>query len=754
MNNIQKDFKLKSKLRGMADGGVAQTANTLRGRRAQIDAAVDAASGLPPAPPPQGQQPQQQPPAEKPPEKGALRSFFGLADGGGPRARIKMADDGLVEGEGGPTEDAVGPLALSDGEYVLPADTVDIVGRKNLDMLRLATHNFVDEGEKKSVLRGMANGGPVNPNQLELDFGGKPKQLELDFGDTPKGPPSPTGPTPPVEPASGGTSGLRKVLDVGVGASKGMAKTAGAGAMLAGAAQSLDDMRTGYRDSFIDSVGANTPLGSVAADTARTFGNIGNMLTFGYADKIGRGLSSAVNGGTFMGGFNAEGDRARFERQNQTPPVLDRVASTVGDIRDAITSPAPVAPAPARDPAATGGAAGQKPRGVWIEGDRVNVDDGVNKGYVSGLTPEQAARVSSSLRDPSRINTISFAKPEAGNGGGQANESSLRRPGATDEAAAINERFDKMARQLSSMYGPKGQGNLARRLLELEQLRAGALAANAKNMTDVRGQDISADAASKAAEREGLRAAAAAEERRQARQDKLDADFEKRMRENQETQYKRGNDTVAAAKSAVTTQAKGDDDKEQEYDKVVSTIPGKWREQIKNMDPASRAAAYNNILDAYDTQNRGTIAGRAPAAVAQNAVVGGLIGSTLPGVLGKVGAAGDLAARVATRGRYKGSVLRNVLGSRLLNAGAGAAIGAGATPKVEVPDRLNMPEMDSNGEPMRGSPGLRDIFKYGAIPLYNPSNDVIRMQNQGLWVGDMEDNDLANYKDLYRGFGK
>ncbi|WP_333725273.1 hypothetical protein, partial [Listeria monocytogenes] len=39
---------------------------------------------------------------------------------------IELADGGKVKGKGDPTDDKVGPVALSDGEYVLPADTVDI----------------------------------------------------------------------------------------------------------------------------------------------------------------------------------------------------------------------------------------------------------------------------------------------------------------------------------------------------------------------------------------------------------------------------------------------------------------------------------------------------------------------------------------------------------------------------------------------------------------------------------------------------
>lgn len=345
MNNIQKAFKTKSKLRGMADGGqvdprilgsgMAQRAGSLlQGRHAQLDAAIDAASGAsPPRPAPT---PVTAAPAKKPEEKSALRSFFGLADGGQvfkntvggvptytdaraatagatahtpgsgggtfsvigmepaqrqqmadaaaqrqaaanapttlggrldaalgklnspaasagapsstptlgseldaaigrtqgvtsaqtpatgapanatsgftpqerqtfnsmsqaaaadaaqmrdiglrageaaaaaarpasplqsssfdePSFELEFADGGKVKGKGGPTDDKVGPVMLSDGEYVLPADTVEIVGRDKLDALRLATHDFVDDSNKPKVssLRKMVNGGPV-----------------------------------------------------------------------------------------------------------------------------------------------------------------------------------------------------------------------------------------------------------------------------------------------------------------------------------------------------------------------------------------------------------------------------------------------------------------------------------------------------------------------------------------------------------------------------------------------------------------
>lgn len=59
--------------------------------------------------------------------------LFGFADGGAPRKR------GMVRGPGGPVDDMI-PAMLSDGEYVLPADTVKAIGKKKLDKVVDKTH--------------------------------------------------------------------------------------------------------------------------------------------------------------------------------------------------------------------------------------------------------------------------------------------------------------------------------------------------------------------------------------------------------------------------------------------------------------------------------------------------------------------------------------------------------------------------------------------------------------------------------------
>lgn len=60
--------------------------------------------------------------------------LFGFADGGMPPRKR-----GLVNGPGGPVDDMI-PAMLSDGEYVIPADTVKAIGKKNLDKVVKQTH--------------------------------------------------------------------------------------------------------------------------------------------------------------------------------------------------------------------------------------------------------------------------------------------------------------------------------------------------------------------------------------------------------------------------------------------------------------------------------------------------------------------------------------------------------------------------------------------------------------------------------------
>lgn len=83
---------------------------------------------------------------------------FKFADGGRVPRGLRMADGthvgpGPVSGPGGPVDDKI-PAMLSNGEYVIPADTARKIGKKNLDKLVAETHTPAAVQRKRKALKG------------------------------------------------------------------------------------------------------------------------------------------------------------------------------------------------------------------------------------------------------------------------------------------------------------------------------------------------------------------------------------------------------------------------------------------------------------------------------------------------------------------------------------------------------------------------------------------------------------------------
>jgi hypothetical protein len=74
-------------------------------------------------------------------------AFSFLADGG--KAK-RLGRRGKVSGPGGPVDDKI-PAMLSDGEYVLPADTVKAIGVKKLDKMVKQTHTPAAVQKRKAL---------------------------------------------------------------------------------------------------------------------------------------------------------------------------------------------------------------------------------------------------------------------------------------------------------------------------------------------------------------------------------------------------------------------------------------------------------------------------------------------------------------------------------------------------------------------------------------------------------------------------
>lgn len=141
----------------LGTGAARNAGEAMAGRPRQIDNAVDAMSNGQAPQQPQYPQPQQQEEEEQPSRPAP--------------AGFRFADGGRVNGKGGRTDDKVGPVMLSDEEYVLPADTADAIGRDVLDQLRLHTHDFVSD-KKESALRKQQGAAD------HLADGGSPEWLE------------------------------------------------------------------------------------------------------------------------------------------------------------------------------------------------------------------------------------------------------------------------------------------------------------------------------------------------------------------------------------------------------------------------------------------------------------------------------------------------------------------------------------------------------------------------------------------------
>lgn len=97
-------------------------------------------------------------------QQAASGAFWGgigsaIGTGAGIYAGRKLADGGSLEkkgairGPGGPVDDKI-PAMLSNGEYVLPADTVKAIGKNKLDKIVEETHTPAEIQRKRKALKG------------------------------------------------------------------------------------------------------------------------------------------------------------------------------------------------------------------------------------------------------------------------------------------------------------------------------------------------------------------------------------------------------------------------------------------------------------------------------------------------------------------------------------------------------------------------------------------------------------------------
>jgi hypothetical protein len=674
-NNIQKAFKTKSKLRGMADGGrvdsrifgsgMAQRAGSaLQGRRAQLEAAIDAASGAPPPTAPVAADR-----AKKPEEKSTLRSFFGLADGG------------KVKGKGGPTDDKVGPVMLSDGEYVLPADTVKIVGRDKLDALRLATHDFVDDRNKPKVssLRKMADGGvfyvdpegvasrQMSPGRAVAPYQPRaPQAIDVEARNV-------SGAAGAASPAA--TSSLRTAINSGGGRVGGFIRGALPVAAFGGAVDSFGDMNTGYRDRFNESIGATGPVSSVAGDTARVMGNVGDAITFGLAGRLGRGLSNLASGQSFTEGFMSESDRDKYNRE-QTQRVMGQQAPTAAAAPQSRPSEFPGmsnVPAGVRASSAGVPATPVQPQSyqsrrlaeMGVPVDQQNlapVTEDTRRSLLreGGGTPGQYVNLGSYGGDANiygtaskpggRIDTLTGVGASARPGGGPQEDpimgeirSALRgltngagnrgvgggAPPDIGSASEINARYDRMLRSGVGRNTVRGLDWSQRHGLGLERARASELGELARNQAALRGQDMQASTAANNANMQarmqalqtlGTLANQRSLQNAQAQAAQLKAlqDAQKMGMEREEKGFERYNDAI----SRMFTGPDGEPDaaEQERFTSFLQASDPQASEKFAAMSPQDQMVLLQNFKTLYDMQKaRNATAERGGGAITNRA---------------------------------------------------------------------------------------------------------------------------------------
>ena len=674
-SNIQKAFKTKSKLRAMADGGpvrpvpemlgsgmVQRAGSALQGRRAQIDAAIDAASGASPPRPAPTAPVTAAPAKKKPEEKSALRSFFGLADGGstsdvdwamGSRGtnrfassaddmappELELADGGKVKGKGGPTDDKVGPVMLSDGEYVLPADTVEIVGRDKLDALRLATHEFVDDRNKPKVsgLRKMANGGVfyVDPEgvasrQLPPGRAVVPYQPPPTSAQPPgsQRPPTTTSSlrTPPVEAPQG------RAYRVGRAVAGGMAATA---------------PLAGFGDYKADTGGVDTSAsGTLGYLLKGEFGNAGTSLSGGAAEVLadsGRGVAKTADWVAGLFGANPDltgrYDRAVTDlfggylslRNPEKVGPADSAAPDPSPPADVRTSSAgmPATPVPpqsyqSRRLAEMGVPVGQQNlppvtedtrrsllrAGGGTPGQYVNLGSSGGDTNIYGTASKPGGRIDSFVgvgassrpgggpqEDPimgeirSALRGLTAGTNDRGGEGGGPTMSGF---GSTSD---INARYDALLRGGSGRNIVRGLDWSQRHGLDVERARATELGELARNQPTLRGQDVQASTAANDARMRALQTLGTMVNQRSTQLARAQADMLKALQDAQKADETRDERGLTDIREAVRARF-GDDSALAES--VLSRILSAGSDQIgavTRLTGQERAKAIEDLLD-------------------------------------------------------------------------------------------------------------------------------------------------------------
>lgn len=442
------------------------------------------------------------------------------------------ADGGMIHGPGTGTSDSVKDVDLSDGEFVMPADTVRAIGPEKLQAIVDATHTPV-KGAKGLANGGFLGGGYLVNGALPLDDAADRARITglRAAGTLPGqvGPPSPAfqppaaaaappAAAPPPSAPPPATQAPRSLLQrAGGSLLRGGAAVGG----LVGAGQAIADNFDGTRERSQQALGVETPLGSVVADTARTLARVGDAASFGLASRLGRGLAELAPGGRGFGaGFSGSESVAPAPEQRATAPTSGAgapaaptgAAEIAGLLSSQGVSPedqalAPISrdarrsllsPSAGRGPDGSGSSVGA---GVVQPGQYLNLGDGI---YGTALEPGGKIRsftggglrnagtvsVGSSANDPqSALAELKSLRPDRSAYVAQRTAEGVRE----QQLSKLNSKYDKLSENINRKF--KGNFELRGIALqrELERDRVAELNDMSDTETARRGQDLTSE---------------------------------------------------------------------------------------------------------------------------------------------------------------------------------------------------------------------------------------------------------------------
>lgn len=497
MNNVKRNWKTKSALRRMADGGVVRpNDDQFNGPMRAVDAMAEgrdpnedrrrkaAEYGMSPKPA------QKEPPGLLDKAKAKFSEL---------RKAVGMADGGKVRGPGGPTEDKI-DAKLSDGEYVLPADTVAAIGVPVLDALRDATHKKGTSKLRDGVLH--AAGG-YSPNRQMRD-GIRPtmdmakEQIARDL-DAEK---------------IRADRALRRAQNVTVGNATqtefDAARARQAGVGLRGDQFAEEGMRREQaRSRAASRAGYASPQPAATAGPAGPAGPAASQPKWYQPKSFGaKALTKTVGAVGKVAAPVWLGAAAADLAQTDTPEIAERFPQypnrgtlgddlrlrTVGAVdslaggmlggRESAT-PTAVPGQQLRAPAPAGSGTEMFRTG---DGRQAPLPAGIKVAYTADGRPAFGGSVDSIRAAGGQVDTNPVASPlrapdlnNMGSNFGMVNSN----------AGGIRNDYGALRKQLIDMYGGKAQGTLASKLLALEGQKAEALGRDQGNLIDSQGNLVS-----------------------------------------------------------------------------------------------------------------------------------------------------------------------------------------------------------------------------------------------------------------------